>query len=57
MVGNVDIRETPDSCTKQGREHRLYALEFVSNESTKTSIIPLACTACGTLFLHKVQAN
>lgn len=37
--------------------HRFYALEeLISNESTKTSLIALACTQCGSLILHKVQA-
>lgn len=51
----VEVRPTPDCCTKFGKEHHLYALELISNESTKTSVIPLACTACGTLILHTVQ--
>lgn len=52
---DIDVRETDNSCSKRGAEHHLYALELISNESTKTSIIPLACTACGTLILHTVQ--
>lgn len=55
MAEQVEVRETPDSCKKFNVAHHLYALELISNESTKTSVIPLACTACGTLILHTVQ--
>lgn len=38
--------------------HRFFALEeLISNESTKTSLIVLACTQCGSLIIHKVQAQ
>jgi hypothetical protein len=38
--------------------HRFFALEeYVSNESTKTSLIPLACTQCGSLIIHTVRAK
>jgi hypothetical protein len=41
-----------------GIDHRFYALEeLISNESTKTSLITLACTQCGSLIIHKVQVN
>jgi len=37
--------------------HRFYALEeLISDESTKTSLIALACTQCGSLVIHKVHA-
>ena len=56
-LNNVEIRWTPlaDNCKDY---HRFYALEeFVSNESTKTSLITLACTQCGSLIIHAVQAK
>lgn len=38
--------------------HRFYALEeLISNESTKTCLIALACTQCGSLVLHTVRAK
>jgi hypothetical protein len=37
-------------------DHHLYALEFVSNETTKTCQIPLVCTRCGLLVVHTVVA-
>lgn len=54
---NVEIRYTSlaDQCKYN---HRFYALEeLISNESTKTSLIALACTQCGSLILHTVKAK
>ena len=52
-----EIRWTP-LAGECGNEHRFYALEeLISNESTKTSLIVLACTQCGSLIVHKVQAK
>lgn len=53
----VEIRYTP-LAAKCNDYHRFYALEeLISNESTKTSLIALACTQCGSIVLHKVQAQ
>jgi len=57
-TGNgIEIRytELADHCKDY---HRFYALEeLISNESTKTSLITLACTQCGSLIIHAVQAK
>jgi len=53
----VEIRKTElwNDCNGN---HRFFALEeFISNESTKTSLIALACTQCGSLVIHRVQAE
>jgi hypothetical protein len=53
----VEVRKTElwDECANR---HRFFALEeFISNESTKTSSIALACTQCGSLVVHRVQAE
>ena len=53
----VEMRWTDLAPDCEG-SHRFYALEeLISNESTKTSLIALACTQCGSLILHKVQAQ
>jgi len=53
----VEIRWTELAKDCRG-EHRFYALEeLISNESTKTSLIALACTQCGSLILHTVHAK
>lgn len=57
MDSEIEYRytELSDNCKDY---HRFYALEeFISNESTKTSLIPLACTQCGSLIIHSVQAK
>lgn len=54
---NVEIRYT-ELASICRNEHRFYALEeMISNESTKTSLIALACTQCGSLIIHAVQAK
>jgi len=56
-LNDVEIRWTPlaDACKGY---HRFYALEeFIGNESTKTDLICLACTQCGSLIIHAVQAK
>jgi hypothetical protein len=53
----VEIRYTKLSDLCKGF-HRFFALnEFISNEATKTSLITLACTQCGALIVHTVQAK
>lgn len=54
---DIEIRYTAlaENCKDY---HRFYALEeLISNEGTKTSLIALACTQCGSLILHSVQAK
>ena len=57
MDKNIEIRYT-ELATLCENNHRFYALEeLISNESTQTSLIALACTQCGSLIIHKVHAS
>jgi ribosomal protein L44E len=52
----VEIRYTDLSDGCKGF-HRFFAIEeLISNESTKMSQLVLACTQCGAIVIHKIQA-
>lgn len=54
---DVEMRWTP-LAAKCNDYHRFYALEeMIGNESTKTDLICLACTQCGSLIIHAVRAR
>jgi len=55
MQAKIKVLKTENNCELNGEPHHLFALEFVSDESAKVSVIPLACTKCGTMFLTRVQ--
>jgi hypothetical protein len=57
MDNAAEVRKTAlwEDCNDS---HRFYALEeLISNESTKTCLIVLACTQCGSLIIHTVKAQ
>lgn len=49
----VEVIRTEFSCEKD--EHRLFALEMVGKETDPQVLVCLACTACGTLIVHRVK--